>query len=389
MKIIKWENVSDQQKKMLLLRPQQENREALFSQVKAIIAQVKKGGDEACYQLTEKYDGVLLSSLRVDEATLSAAEVSTEVAEALEVAKATISRFQNALLPRDLSVETMPGVICQRIAQPLDAVGLYVPGGSAPLVSTLMMLALPAKLAGCTKIVLCTPPSREGGVNPALLYAAKLCGITEVFAVGGAQAIAAMAYGTETIPKVCKIFGPGNAWVTAAKQLVAQDPEGASIDLPAGPSEILIIADETAEPTAVAADLLSQAEHGPDSQVILCTNSIEFAAQVNEELQEQLSVLPRKAIAKCALENSRLFIVNNLSEGLDIAADYAPEHLSLNCENPERWLKSVRNAGTVFCGANAAETFGDYVSGSNHVLPTYGYTRSVSGLSVRWILCAL
>jgi len=382
MKIVEWEKSSKQEREALLLRPAQQDQEALFAKVREIIKKIRSQGDDACYALTEKYDCVGLKSISVAVEQIKRAQVAPQVAVALEVAKTNIMRMQTALLPQDITVETFPGVVCQRIAQPIDAIGLYVPGGTAPLVSTLMMLALPAKIAGCEQIIMCTPPNKKGEIDPAILYAAKLCGVTQVFALGGAQAIAAMAYGTETIPKVTKIFGPGNAWVTAAKQIVAQDPLGAACDLPAGPSEIMVIADETADCAVIAADLLSQSEHAADAQVMLCTNSLRVAREINMAIDQQLAQLPRKQIAQLALKNSCMILVSALSDAIEIANDYAPEHLSLQCENPTRWIKYLRNAGTIFVGRNTAEAFGDYITGSNHVLPTYGYARSYSGLSV-------
>lgn len=382
MNIVEWEKLTKSQRDTLLQRPAQQNSEIVLKQVREIIEKIRSKGDAACFELTEKYDGARLKSLAITAEQINAARVSPAVISALELAKNNIVRMQSALLPQDITVETCAGVICQRLVQPIDAVGLYVPAGTAPLVSTLMMIALPAKIAACPQIILCTPPNKSGEINPAILYAAKLCGISQIFAIGGAQAIAAMAYGTETIPKVSKIFGPGNAWVTAAKQLVAQDPLGAACDLPAGPSEIMVIADETADSTRVAADLLSQAEHASDAQVMLCTNSLRVAREINQAINDQLQNLPRKQMAQAVLANSRTLLVSNLAEAIDIANNYAPEHLSLQCENPERWINCLRNCGTVFIGENTAESFGDYVTGSNHVLPTYGYARCYSGLSV-------
>jgi len=382
MRIINWNQSTPDQKSKALERPKLSRCEELSCQVRKIIHEVRSKGDEACYKFTESFDGVKLDTLVVAKCIIEKAAVAPAVAKALEVAKMTIVRMQTALLPKNITIETVPGMICQRIAQPLDAVGLYVPGGTAPLVSTLMMLALPAKIAGCQKVIVCTPPNRFGEVDPAILYAAKMCGITELYTLGGAQAIAAMAYGTETVPKVNKILGPGNAWVTAAKQVVTEDPEGATVEFPAGPSELMVIADSYANSTLVAADLLSQAEHDANSHVMLCTTSMDFAQEVNEALQLQLKDLPRKKIAEKALSNGKILIVRTLSEAVDIANNYAPEHLSLQCVDSLDWISQIRNAGAVFVGSNAAEAFGDYVTGSNHVLPTYGYARSFSGLSV-------
>ncbi len=381
MNIIKWESCSLNQRESVLERPLINQTEKIVTKVKEIIGDVKNGGDNACLEYTKKFDGVLLEKLEVEE-EIQDAKICGDLADALKVSRNNIIKVQSALLPRENSIEVIPGMVCQRLFCPFDSVGLYIPGGSAPLISTLLMLAVPAKIAGCEQIIICTPPNKNGKVDPALLYAAKLCGIDRIFVLGGAQAIAAMAYGTETIPKVCKIFGPGNTWVTVAKQLVAQDPIGPSIDLPAGPSELMVIADNSANEEIVAADLLSQAEHSPDSQVLLCTNSMRIAESVNNALCMQLTRLTRKKIAEQALENSKILIVNNLEIAIDIANQYSPEHLSLQCENPSQWIKKIRNVGTVFLGSNAAESFGDYVTGSNHVLPTYGKARSYSGLSV-------
>jgi histidinol dehydrogenase len=354
----------------------------MSSKVREIIDDVKKRGDRACLEYTEKFDRVRLSRIDVEAMDLDRAEVDIKLAEALETAKANILKVQSSLLPSDQSVEVIPGMKCQRIYRPLDVVGLYVPGGTAPLISTMMMLALPAKVAGCKKIIVCSPPNKSGTLDPAMLYTAKLCGIDKVYLMGGAQAIAAMAYGTESVPKVCKIFGPGNSWVSVAKQIVAQDPMGAAIDMPAGPSELMVIADESAEAAAIAADLLSQAEHSPDSQVMLCTDSQRLAELVNKELDRQLVKLTRSKIAEQALSNSKILIVPQLESAIDIANEYCPEHLSLQCDSPQSWISKIRNVGTLFLGPYTAESFGDYITGSNHVLPTYGTAKSYSGLSV-------
>ncbi len=382
MNIINWERCSDHQKDTLLQRPLNNESEIIFSKVKGIIREVRNKGDGACFKFTEKFDGVVLNKLEIKKKNIRNAQVCSNLAHALEIAKNNIIKVQAALFPKDNIVEVIPGMICQRVFRPLDSVGLYVPGGTAPLISTLMMLALPAKIAGCEQIIICTPPDKNGKLDPAMLYAAKICGIDRIFAIGGAQAIGAMAYGTETIPKVCKIFGPGNTWVTIAKQLVAQDPMGAATDLPAGPSELMVIADDNANEEIIASDLLSQAEHAPDSQVILCTNSMRIAESMNNIICTQLAGLSRKKIVEQALENSKILLVNKLETAIDIANQYCPEHLSLQCANSSQWITKIRNVGTLFLGSNTAESFGDYITGSNHVLPTYGTARSYSGLSV-------
>jgi histidinol dehydrogenase len=286
-------------------------------------------------------------------------------------------------MPQPLSLETMPGVRCERIIRPIDSVGVYVPAGSAPLPSAVIMLAVPARIAGCSRLVLCTPPGKDAKANAAVLVAAQLCGITEAFKVGGAQAIAALAYGTASIPKVDKIFGPGNAWVTAAKQLVANDPEGAACDMPAGPSEVMVIADDAARPEWVAADLLAQAEHDTRAQAILVTPSAELAARVAAEVAAQTITLSRRAILEKSLAASRCIVVPHLAAAVAVANDYAAEHLILQVREPRRWLAEIRNAGSIFLGEWSPEPMGDYCSGTNHVLPTYGYARAYSGLSVQ------
>ena len=281
-----------------------------------------------------------------------------------------------------LRVETAPGVVCERLSVPLQAVGMYVPAGTAPLPSSALMIGVPAQIAGCPTRVLCSPPRRDGRADPAVLYTARVCGVTHVFKAGGAQAVAAMAYGTGTIPKVDKIFGPGNAWVTAAKLLVAMDPDGAAYDMPAGPSEVLVVADHRAHPEFVASDLLAQAEHSVDAQVLLVTTSRELAHAVNREIDRQLARLSRSAIIRQALDASRLIFVDSLDTALDVSNEYAPEHLIIETERPRDWLPRVRHAGSVFLGAWTPESMGDYCSGTNHVLPTYGYARAFGGLSL-------
>lgn len=309
-------------------------------------------------------------------------QISPEAQAALTFAKERIEIFHQANYPEVVITETCTGVTCERQAKPIERVGLYIPGGSAPLVSTVLMLAVPASIAQCPVKIICTPPDTNGKIDPHILVAAELCGVQSVFKVGGAQAVAAMAYGTQSIPKVDKIFGPGNQWVTQAKMLVSQDPLGASIDMPAGPSELMVIADESANPEWVAADLLSQAEHGADSQVILVVTSLVLANKVANAVAEQVAVLPRQAIATQALMHSAIIVVETLANAIEIANQYAPEHLILAFDEAEVYKGDIQNAGAVFMGHWTPETAGDYVTGSNHVLPTNGFARSVSGLSI-------
>jgi len=352
--------------------------------VRAIVATVRRDGDAGLRRLTRKFDGVALRSLRVTAAEFVAAEKSLSRADraALRTAYRNIRAFHAAQRPAAVRVETTPGIVCEKITRPIGRIGLYVPGGSAPLPSTALMLGVPSQLAGNPVRVLCTPPDRHGRINPWILCAARLCGLTEVRKVGGAQAVAALAYGTASIPKCDKLFGPGNAFVTEAKQQVARDADGAAIDLPAGPSEVLVIADHRANPAFVAADLLSQAEHGPDSQVVLVTFGRKFAARVQTALEQQLSTLPRAVIARRALARSRILLAANRAEALSIANAYAPEHLILQVARPRELLAGVTTAGSVFLGGFTPESLGDYASGTNHVLPTYGWARACSGLGL-------
>jgi len=349
-----------------------------------IIDAVRAGGDRALYALTQRFDGVTLNSLSVSDAQIAAAEnsLAADARRALERAIENVTRFHEAQVAVPLVVDTMPGVRCERRVVPVRAVGLYVPAGSAPLPSTAIMLGVPAQIAGCPVRVLCTPPRRDGSADSAVLFVARRCGIQRVFKIGGAQAVAAMAYGTESVPKVDKIFGPGNAWVTAAKQLVAQDAAGAAIDLPAGPSEVLVIADDTARADFVSADLLAQAEHSPDAQVLLVTTSRRLADQTRAQIAAQLQRLSRREIAQQSLAESRVVLVTDLQEAIDVSNAYGPEHLILECENPRGWLEHVTSAGSVFLGTWSPEPIGDYCSGTNHVLPTDGHARAFSGLSL-------
>jgi len=347
-----------------------------------IFDEISKKGDDAVKKYTGFFDGVVPDSLQLteDEITEGAAKVSTELKEAIQLAKGNIEVFHSTQKEEKNSIETMPGVSCWRENRAIDKVGIYIPGGSAPLFSTVLMLAIPAKIAGCKEIILCTPPDKNGNINSAILYAAQLTGITKIYRVGGIQAIGAMALGTETIPKSYKIFGPGNQYVTAAKQTALS--YGVAIDLPAGPSELLVIADNTANPEYVAADLLSQAEHGPDSQVVLLSDSEEIIRQTTKALTKQVKNLPRKEIALMALINSKVILLNDLTECIAFSNLYAPEHLIIASDNAENYTDGVTNAGSVFLGNYSCESAGDYASGTNHTLPTNGYATSYSGVSV-------
>ncbi|HEU4472715.1 MAG TPA: histidinol dehydrogenase [Flavisolibacter sp.] len=379
MKIYK--DVPREQWKEILLRPYADNAPLLES-VKQLMEAVRTGGDAALFALTEKFDGAKLTALEVSEAELAAAEswLDAGLKSAIRAAAGNIESFHRVQLSPPVPIETVQGIHCWRKSVGIEKVGIYVPGGSAPLFSTVLMLGIPAALAGCKDIVLCTPCSPGGDVHPAILFAARLVGIKRIFKIGGAQAVAAMAYGTETVPAVYKIFGPGNQYVTAAKQLVQM--EGLSIDMPAGPSEVCIWADETADPRFVAADLLSQAEHGPDSQVLLVSRSEELVKAVVEEVTRQLGLLPRKAIAGRAMENSRAIVAGDDEEALDLVNAYAAEHLIISCKEAETLAERVVNAGSVFIGNYTPESLGDYASGTNHTLPTNGFARAYSGVSV-------
>lgn len=355
---------------------------ALYATVNTVLTDVRTRGDRAVLDYEEKFDRVSLSSLQVTEAEMEAAEqlVPEELKDALRQAERNIATFHEAQRFQGKKIETAPGVVCWQKAVPIEKVGLYIPGGTAPLFSTVLMLAVPARLAGCREIVLCTPPDREGRVNPAILYAARLAGVHRIFKAGGVQAIGAMAYGTETVPKVYKIFGPGNQYVMAAKQQVSLHE--VAIDMPAGPSEVLIVADEKANPVFVAADLLSQAEHGADSQVLLVTTSDRMLERIREEVQVQLEKLPRRELAVRSLEHSKLILVHSMEEAMELANAYAPEHLILEVEDYTSLSEKVVNAGSVFMGAYTPESAGDYASGTNHTLPTSGYARAYSGVNL-------
>ncbi|TNE97814.1 MAG: histidinol dehydrogenase [Bacteroidetes bacterium] len=350
--------------------------------VQKVLDAVRQQGDVALFSFSQQFDQVELSDLQVSQEEIQLAElnVSTELKKAIDVARNNIEVFHRAQSEKRTPIETTPGVTCWRENRAIDKVGLYIPGGSAPLFSTVLMLGVPARLAGCKEVILCTPPAKDGSINPVILYTANLVGISKIFKVGGAQAIAAMAYGTELIPQVYKIFGPGNQYVTKAKELVQQT--GTAIDMPAGPSEVLIIADESCEPAFVAADLLSQAEHGGDSQVILLSTSNKIIDQVMIEMDAQLEALPRKVIAKLALEQSRTVLLNSIEECIALSNYYAPEHLIIASNNAENYLASIQNAGSVFIGNYSCESAGDYASGTNHTLPTNGYAKNYSGVSL-------
>lgn len=354
----------------------------LESLTRQIFDEISKKGDDAVKKYTGFFDGIIPENLQLTESEIAkgAAKVSTELKEAIQLAKANIEAFHAIQKEQKNSVETTPGVSCWRENRAIDKVGIYIPGGSAPLFSTVLMLAIPAKIAGCKEIVLCTPPDKKGNINSAILYAAQLTGITKIYRVGGIQAIGAMALGTETIPKTYKIFGPGNQYVTAAKQTALN--YGVAIDLPAGPSELLVIADSTANPEYLAADLLSQAEHGPDSQVVLLSDNEEIISKTAKALTKQVNTLPRKEIALKALNNSKAILLSDLAECIAFSNLYAPEHLIIASDNAENYIDSVTNAGSVFLGNYSCESAGDYASGTNHTLPTNGYATSYSGVSV-------
>lgn len=379
-----WSELSSSEQLRLLARPAVLDDQTITEQSAQIIATVRRGGDAALFNYARQFENRDLQSLKVSSQEFASAEASLDAATlaAIDTAIANVRRFHEAQFPVEIDLAIGPGVRCERRSQPIDAVGLYVPAGSAPLPSTAIMLAVPAAIAACPVRILCTPADKNGQVNAATLVAAQRSGIDHVYKIGGAQAIAAMAYGTETVPKVNRIFGPGNAWVTAAKRLVAGDPEGASIDLPAGPSEVLVIADGEANPAFIAADLLAQAEHGEDSQVILITTSRRIADDVLRHAESQLAGLTRQQIARAALRHSHIILAEDIDAAIEISNRYAPEHLILQIKDPRAALDRVRNAGSVFLGRWTPESVGDYCSGTNHVLPTYGMANSYSGLGL-------
>lgn len=371
--------------KELVRRPQLELG-FLESSVRNILNRIKISGDQALRDLTLQFDKVNVTDLEVTKEELNEARqrISPPLREAIRTAADNITRFHIGQKREPQVIETMPGVKCWRKAVPITKVGIYIPGGTAPLFSTVLMLGIPASLAGCSEIILCTPPAKDGKIDPAILFAAELVGVTKIFKAGGAQAIAAMAYGTETIPNVYKIFGPGNQYVTKAKQLITE--EGVAIDMPAGPSEVLVMADETCNPTFVAADLLSQAEHGEDSQVMLVLMDASKVDAITRELEKQLNDLPRKAIAEKSLANSRTVIFDDEALAIDFTNAYAPEHLIINTSNAEAIAEQIVNAGSVFIGNYSPEAIGDYASGTNHTLPTNGYARAYAGVSLESFL---
>ncbi len=356
--------------------------EFLESSVRNIFNRVKKSGDIALRELTLQFDKVNVGNLAVSKEEFQQADksLSQPLMDAIKTAAANIEKFHSAQKREEKKIETTPGVTCWRRAVPIDKIGIYIPGGSAPLFSTVLMLGVPAKLAQCSQVILCSPPDKSGEINPAILYAAQLVGINRVYKVGGAQAVAAMAFGTESIERVHKIFGPGNQYVTKAKQLVME--EGIAIDMPAGPSEVLIMADESSDPTFVAADLLSQAEHGEDSQVILVVNDQNLVLPIQKEIEEQLKDLPRRTIAEKALLHSRAIVMEDLKEAIHFVNEYAPEHLIVNMKDPSAIATQIVNAGSVFLGNYSPEAIGDYASGTNHTLPTNGYAKAFAGVAL-------
>ncbi|MBY8080376.1 histidinol dehydrogenase [Vibrio fluvialis] len=380
MRTVVWQSLSETQQDSILERPAIAEGANITAAVSEVIAKVRAEGDAALLELTAKFDRVTPESIRVtqDEIDAASERLSDEMKQALEQAYTNIAKFHKAQKPQSIKVETMPGVVCEQVTRAINKVGLYIPGGSAPLPSTVLMLGVPAQIAGCRKVVLCSPPP----IADEILYVAKLCKIDEVYNVGGGQAIAAMAYGTETVAKVDKIFGPGNAYVTEAKRQVSNDFRGAAIDMPAGPSEVLVIADDTADPDFIAADLLSQAEHGPDSQVVLVTPSPVVADKVTDAVQKQLKELSRSGIAEKALASSLIIIAESLTQAVSISNFYGPEHLIVQTKNPRELVPLLDNAGSIFLGDWSPESVGDYASGTNHVLPTYGYTRTYSSLGL-------
>jgi len=379
-----WQQLSPTERTAALTRPALGNDAALTARVAAIVSKVRAEGDAALRELTARFDGVELRTFEVsdEEFTLAERALTEPQRAAIRTAAANIDTFHRPQLPRTLVVDTAPGVRCERVVRPIENVGLYVPAGNAPLPSTALMLGVPARIAGCTTRILCSPVQTTGRVDSAVLYAARVAGVERVFKLGGAQAIAAMAYGTETVPKVDKVFGPGNTWVTEAKAQVDRDPAGAARDYPAGPSEVLVIADDSANAAFVASDLLSQAEHGADSQVLLVTTSLDLGRAVVAAVATQKARLTRGDLVEGALAHSSVIVVDDLETALAISNRYAPEHLILQIDQPRAWLDQVKAAGSVFLGPWTPESVGDYCSGTNHVLPTYGFARRYSSLGV-------
>ncbi|MEC9260299.1 MAG: histidinol dehydrogenase [Pseudomonadota bacterium] len=382
--MINWSTLTSAQQVDALARPAMADSAKLKATVTDILAEVLTRGDEAVLEFTRRFDSPELTSLKlsIEKRDELAARVTPEVQDAIQTAFANVKQFHEAQYPQDIRLTTTPGVVCEQRFTALEAVGLYIPGGSAPLPSTVMMLGVPAMVAGCERKVLCTPPNAGQEIAPEIAFAAKCCGIGEIYLCGGAQAIAAMAFGTDTITKVDKIFGPGNSFVTEAKQQVSQRADGAAIDMPAGPSEVLVLADESADADFVASDLLSQAEHGPDSQAILVTNSAELIEAVEAAVAKQLAQLSRNSIASKAMENARYILTDSVNEAIAVSNQYAPEHLIVQCDNSRGLLPLIKHAGSIFLGPWSPESAGDYASGTNHVLPTYGYARNYSSLGL-------
>lgn len=379
LRIVNWQELSLQEKQRCLARPAQAKN--IGNTIQTIVSTVRCHGDEALLNYTREFDGVSLSSLVVSQTQIEKATITDNAMNAMIDAIQTLTTYHQAIKPKPIGVKTAEGISIERVYRPIAKVGLYVPGGHhTPLVSSLLMQAIPALIAECPIRILCTPPNAQGGIDPHLLVAARLCQIETIYSIGGAQAIAAMAYGTETIPKVDKIFGPGNGYVTEAKAQVALDPDGAAIDMPAGPSEVMVVADKQANPEFIAADLLAQAEHGVDSQALLICDSVHLAQAVNQAINRQLTQLSRREMIIQSLKQSVIMVCNDRCEQLEIINHYAPEHLMINCEDADSWVKDIQSSGTVFLGQWAAETMGDYMTGSNHVLPTHGFARNYSGL---------
>lgn len=382
--MINWSSLSQSEQVQSLARPAMAQADTLRNTVADILGSVLENGDSAVLSYTQRFDCASLTALplTIEKRDELASRVSEEVKAAIQVAFNNVKQFHEAQQPQDIRITTTPGVVCEQRFTALDAVGLYIPGGSAPLPSTVMMLGVPALVAGCERKVLCTPPNQNAEIAPEIAYAASLCGIEEIYLCGGAQAIAAMAFGTESIVKVDKIFGPGNSFVTEAKQQVSQRPDGAAIDMPAGPSEVLVLADGNADPAFVASDLLSQAEHGPDSQAILVSDSAELITQAQKEVDRQLAELSRTSIASQAMQHARYILADSIEQAIEVSNQYAPEHLIVQIDDARDYLPKIKYAGSIFLGAWSPESAGDYASGTNHVLPTYGYAKNYSSLGL-------
>ena len=383
-----WKNLSEEVRASALERPQTISDASLIEGVQEILSEVRQNGDEAVKRFTKKFDGVVVNALEVPASELKAAWEALRPSDqaVIERARRNIKLFHEAQIQNPIEVETEPGVTCQRISRAIETAGLYVPGGTAPLVSTLLMLAVPAQVAGVQNRIVVTPPGKDGSVNKTILAAAYRCNVSRLFVVGGAQAIAALAYGTESIPKCDKIFGPGNSWVAAAKSLVAQEPGGPAIDLPAGPSEAMVVADESANPVFVASDLLSQAEHDTVAQVVCVATSLKVAKNIELEIETQVTDLPREKIARESLKHGRMVIAEDRASIIDIINRYAPEHLIIQLQNPDTYVGAIRNAGSIFLGPWTPESVGDYASGTNHTLPTNGAARAYSGITLESFL---